>query len=72
MRRARFPADWEAFCDRHAERTDPAYAGDLPVGFFGGPRELLGFERLVTIFYDDPALLERDPGHAVRALGPGL
>jgi len=54
----RFPAEWEAFCAQHAERTDPAYAGDLPVGFFGGPRELLGFERLVTIFYDDPALLE--------------
>jgi uroporphyrinogen decarboxylase len=53
----RFPADWGAFCERHAERTDPAYAGDLPVGFFGGPRELLGFERLATIFYDDPALL---------------
>jgi hypothetical protein len=53
----RFPDDWEAFCQRHASRVDPAYAGDLPCGFFGGPRELLGFERLATIFYDDPHLL---------------
>ena len=54
----RFPDDWGLFCQNHASRTDPAYAGDLPCGFFGGPRELLGFERLVTLFYDDPGLLE--------------
>ena len=54
----RFPPNWDEFCAAHAERTDPAYAGDLPVGFFGGPRELTGFERLVLWFYDDPSLLE--------------
>jgi hypothetical protein len=53
----RFPADWASFCECHASRTDPAYAGDLPCGFFGGPREMLGFERLLFTFCDDPALL---------------
>lgn len=53
----RFPEDWDAYCKQHSTRTDPAYAGDLPCGFFGGPRELLGFERLVLMFYDDPSLL---------------
>ena len=54
---ARFPDDWAAFCTQHAQRTEPAYAGDLPCGFFGGPREILGFERLLYLFYDDPGLL---------------
>jgi uroporphyrinogen decarboxylase len=27
-------------------------------GFFGGPRNMLGVERLCTLFYDDPALVE--------------
>jgi len=36
----------------------PVYAGDLPGGFFGGLREIMGFENLVFMFYDDPALLE--------------
>jgi uroporphyrinogen decarboxylase len=54
----RFPDDWAAFCRAHAERRDPSYAGDLPVGFYGGPRELLGFRRLTYLYYDDPAFLE--------------
>ena len=53
---ARFPDAWAAFCTQHAQRTEPAYAGDLPCGFFGGPREILGFERLLYLFYDDPGL----------------
>ena len=52
------PDYWQSFCVANAERTDPAYAGDLPTGFFGGPRELMGFENLVLAFYDDPTLLE--------------
>jgi len=51
-------ADWAAYCEANARRTDPCYAGDRPVGLFGGPRELMGFENLVLTFYDDPALLE--------------
>jgi hypothetical protein len=53
----RLPADWSQVCTQ-ARATDlPVYTGDLPVGFFGGPRELLGTERLCTLFYDDPALI---------------
>jgi uroporphyrinogen decarboxylase len=40
------------------DRSDPCYAGDLPCRFFGGPRELLGFERFVMWFYDEPELIE--------------
>ena len=53
----RFPPSWDGFCQEHRQRTDPAYAGDLSCGFFGGPREMLGFERLLYMFYDDAALL---------------
>jgi len=55
---ARFPANWPEFCQAHQNRTDPAYAGDLPCGFFGGPRELLGFERLMYWLHDEPGLVE--------------
>lgn len=54
----RFPGNWAGFCAEHAARTDPAYAGDLPCGFFGGPRELLGFERLMYWLYDEPVLID--------------
>lgn len=54
----RLPANWSDLCANHANRTEPYYAGDLPIGFFGGPRELLGVERLSYWFYDEPALLE--------------
>ena len=53
----RFPADWQSFCQQHRSRTDPAYAGDRPVGFFGGPRELFGLEGLIYALYDDPGLV---------------
>ena len=32
-------------------------SGHLPLGLFGAPRKLLGFEQLSFMFYDDPALL---------------
>jgi len=38
---------------------EPVRAGDLPIGFFGGPRYLPGFERQVTLFYDDPDLHQK-------------
>ena len=52
------PDQWRAYCEENARRTEPCYAGDRPIGFFGGPRELFGFEGLVLAFYDDPALVE--------------
>ena len=53
----RFPNNWEEICREALASNEPIYAGDLPVGFFGGPRELMGFEPLVYMFYDDPGLV---------------
>ena len=53
----RFPTNWEDICREALASDEPIYAGDLPVGFFGGPRELMGFEQLAYTFYDDPELL---------------
>lgn len=53
----RLPENWEKVCRLARESGEPVYTGDLPIGFFGAPRELLGLERQLTLFYDDPALM---------------
>ena len=53
----RFAPDWAARCSTALASEEPVYAGDLPVGFFGGLRELMGFEPLACMFYDDPGLV---------------
>lgn len=53
----RLPANWDQIMREARESSDPVYAGGFAIGFFGGPRELLGFERQVTLFYDDPELM---------------
>jgi uroporphyrinogen decarboxylase len=53
----RFPEDFDGICREAANSGLPVYAGDLPVGFFGGPRELCGFDGLIYMFSDDPQLL---------------
>lgn len=53
----RLPENWDAICREARESGEAVYAGDLPLGFFGAPRELLGFERQAMLFYDDPALM---------------
>lgn len=59
----RVPENWQALTATLPDRTEPYYAGDLPIGFFGGPRELLGIERLSYWFYDEPVLLEEILDH---------
>jgi hypothetical protein len=54
----RLPQDWPDMCAQARESGETVYAGDLPIGFFGGVRELLGFERQATLFYDNPSLME--------------
>ena len=49
----RLPADWPAVKARLKQRTFPLQYGGMQ-GFFNTPRRLLGFERLMTTFYDDP------------------
>lgn len=53
----RLPTNWKDICREALASDEPIYAGDLPVGFFGGPRELMGFERFAYMFYDDPELV---------------
>ena len=52
------PDAWRSFCAANVGRTDPCYAGDLPTGFFGGPRQLMGYENLAFALYDQPDLIE--------------
>ena len=47
-----------ASLSKQAEETGlPVFAGDLPAGFFGALREILGLENLVYMFYDEPELI---------------
>lgn len=52
----RLPAQWPEFVAEYRDRAYPlAIAGRH--GFYGTPRYLLGDERILTMFYDDPALV---------------
>ena len=53
----RFPNNWSRVCVEARATDFPVYTGDLPIGFFGGPRELVGTEGLCTMFYDNPELI---------------
>jgi hypothetical protein len=53
---ARYPADWDGYVQRINSLTEPVA---LEVGgFFGYMREWVGSERVLYLFYDDPALVE--------------
>ena len=53
----RLPSNWSGLCAEAKATEFPVYTGDGPIGFFGGPRELLGIEGLCTILYDNPDLI---------------
>lgn len=59
----RLPENWEEIYREARESGETVYAGDLPLGFFGAPRELMGFERQAMLFYDDPALMHEILDH---------
>ena len=50
----RFPENWAEWCERHKEGCVPVMAGGFPWGIFGTPRDLVGAEELLLLFYDDP------------------
>jgi uroporphyrinogen decarboxylase len=52
---ARFPAHWEALAPTYHHRDYPL--GVIMDGFFAMPRELLGVERQLMMYYDDPGLM---------------
>jgi uroporphyrinogen decarboxylase len=54
---ARVPANWSELIASYRERTFPTALGGYPEGLFGGLRWLMGAERLLVTFYDDPELI---------------
>jgi uroporphyrinogen decarboxylase len=54
----RFPDNWKRLASEMNSRDYPLAIGGKPVGFFGSLRELMGFENCMTMFYDDPELVQ--------------
>ncbi|MGE5221743.1 MAG: uroporphyrinogen decarboxylase family protein [Omnitrophica WOR_2 bacterium] len=52
----RFPADWEAIVADYRNQERDIVCTHMD-GFFGYPRELMGVERLLFTYYDDPDLI---------------
>ncbi|MGE4283554.1 MAG: uroporphyrinogen decarboxylase family protein [Clostridia bacterium] len=54
----RFPEDWTSIAEELRNRDYPLALGAKPVGLFGSLRELMGYENLLTGYYDDPELIK--------------
>jgi hypothetical protein len=54
---SRTPTDWPELIASLRQRTFPIALGGYPEGLFGELRQLMGAERLLTTFYDEPALI---------------
>lgn len=56
----RFPDNWDELVAKWKNRDNPLRLGDFPApwSLFGSIREMIGFERLLYMFYDEPAFLE--------------
>ena len=50
--------DIEDFIEKSKYRTVPLVINHFPVGFFGSLRQLMGEERLLLTYYDDPGLIK--------------
>jgi uroporphyrinogen decarboxylase len=50
----RLPDNWEELSGIYKNREFPLIAGHYPAGFFGTVRQILGFEKTIISFYDDP------------------
>jgi len=53
----RLPVDLDKLCDEAGKSNLPVFTGDLPAGFFGALRELIGFENMSLLFFEDPILI---------------
>ena len=53
----RVPAGWKELVKEYAGRDYPLTIGGYPCGFYGALRFLMGEERLLLNFYDDPVLV---------------
>jgi uroporphyrinogen decarboxylase len=54
----RVPADWPQLLESYSTRDFPLSIGGYPLGFYGFLRYLMGEERLLMSFYDDPRLVK--------------
>lgn len=50
----RFGDDWTEWCRDHQNSDVTVLIGTFPWGIFGTPRDLVGVEELLLLFYDDP------------------
>jgi uroporphyrinogen decarboxylase len=53
----RLAEDLAAFASRVHQTGEAVQVGAFPYGVFGTPRDLLGVERLLTSFYDEPEMV---------------
>ena len=51
---ARFPENWAEWCEAQRASDRLVMVGAFPWGIFGTPRDLVGAEELLLLFYDDP------------------
>jgi hypothetical protein len=57
MNPARITQDWDKFRAHLKETGEGVQVGQFPCGVFGKVRDLLGVERLLISFYDEPAMV---------------
>ncbi len=55
--RDRLPANWTQLVQEYKNRDYPLGLGGYPFGFFGSLVDLIGYENLFYMYYDDPALI---------------
>jgi hypothetical protein len=54
----RVPPNWSALVEQYRDRDFPLSIGGYPLGFYGYLRYLMGEQRLLLGFYDDPRLIK--------------
>lgn len=59
----RLPETWDTLVPRFRERSYPLILGGYPAGFYGTARFLLGEERVMMEFYDNPQLMHDIMNH---------
>ncbi|MGQ9628828.1 MAG: uroporphyrinogen decarboxylase family protein [bacterium] len=64
----RFPEDWEDIARSLNARDSILVLGQVEISFFGWHRDLMGVERLLVSFYDQPELIHAISRHHVHFL----
>lgn len=55
--RKRLPENWKEKVKEYKDRDYPLGVGGYPLGFFGTPAHLIGYDHLFFMYYDNPELL---------------